>query len=112
MTKYLLLSLSLCYLSAACYVQAQTPEVDAWKTAKAAETAARAVTSQAAIDAQTADATRQLEIQAGITQMITRLDSVEASQASILAALKALQAQPSVTAQQVLDVLIAQLQKP
>lgn len=110
MTKYLLLSVSLCYLSAACY--AQTPEVDAWKAAKAAETQARAATSSAAIDAQTADTNRQLAIQASITQMITRLDSVEASQASILAALKQLQAQPGVTAQQVLDVLIAQLQKP
>ena len=84
MTKYLLLSLSLCYLSAACY--AQTPEVDAWKAAKAAETQARAITSQAAIDAQTADANRQLAIQAGITQMITRLDAIEAAVAKLQAA--------------------------
>lgn len=82
------IALSLCATA-----HAQTPEVDAWKAAKAAETAARAVTSQAAIDAQTADTTRQLAIQAGITQIFTRLDALEALVAKLQAAGQLTQAQ-------------------
>jgi hypothetical protein len=59
-------------------VHAQTPEVDAWKAAKTAEV-------QAAINAQTDNTNRQLAIQAGVAQIFTRLEALEALVAKLQA---------------------------